>query len=267
MFDCGLSEETVLNFLPLSMVHSAKLANLPNWIPPCEHDPQLENELKECCGRAFVDSAPEFALPMDNMVDFSLIDVILISNYLNMLALPYITENSGFRGRVYATEPTLHIGRLFMEELVEFIESSSKCNSASLWKDYLSSLPSPLSEAFRPKKWRNIYTKDEIQKCLSKITTVGYDERLDILGAFVAIAVSSGFCLGSSNWVLNSGYQKVCYVSGSSTLTTHPRPINQVALRYADVLILTGITLEPGINPDTKLGELCMNVGKYPKAY
>jgi integrator complex subunit 9 len=46
------------------------------------------------------------------MVDYSEIDVILISNYTSMLALPFITEGTGFRGVVYATEPTLQIGRL-----------------------------------------------------------------------------------------------------------------------------------------------------------
>lgn len=28
-----------------------------------------------------------------------------------MMALPYITEGTGFKGKVYATEPTLQIGR------------------------------------------------------------------------------------------------------------------------------------------------------------
>jgi len=39
------------------------------------------------------------------------VDVILLSNYHNMLALPYITEGTGFKGVIYSTEPTLHIGR------------------------------------------------------------------------------------------------------------------------------------------------------------
>lgn len=68
-------------------------------------------ELRECSGRVFVDSTPEFGVPASNVVDFSQVDVILISNYLCMLALPFVTENTGFRGVVYATEPTLQIGR------------------------------------------------------------------------------------------------------------------------------------------------------------
>lgn len=111
MLDCGLSAQTVSNFLPLSLVQNSKAQCLPNWIPPRDHDNQLDGELKECCGRVFIDSAPEFNAPLDKIVDFAEIDVILISNYMNMLALPYITEGTGFNGTVYATEPTLQIGR------------------------------------------------------------------------------------------------------------------------------------------------------------
>lgn len=43
-----------------------------------------------------------------------------------MLALPYITESEEFRGVVYSTDPTLQLGSLVMEELVEFVASVSK---------------------------------------------------------------------------------------------------------------------------------------------
>lgn len=45
------------------------------------------------------------------LLDLSTVDVILISNYHCMMALPYITEYTGFTGTVYATEPTVQIGR------------------------------------------------------------------------------------------------------------------------------------------------------------
>ena len=70
-----------------------------------------QQEIKECCGCSFVNSAPEFIPPLDKVINFSEIDVILISNYTNMMALPFITEGTGFTGTVYATEPTLQIGR------------------------------------------------------------------------------------------------------------------------------------------------------------
>lgn len=95
MLDCGLTCQTVLNFLPSPLVQSSRFQSLPNWICPRDHDAQADGELKECFSRIFIDSPPEFSPPLDKIVDFSEIDVILISNYMNMLALPYITGKTG----------------------------------------------------------------------------------------------------------------------------------------------------------------------------
>lgn len=42
MLDCGLITQTVLNFLPLPLVPSARLNNLPSWVPRNCPDPRLE---------------------------------------------------------------------------------------------------------------------------------------------------------------------------------------------------------------------------------
>jgi len=39
--------------------------------------------------------------------------------------------------------------------------------------------------------------------------------------------------------------------------------MDQIALRNADLLILTALTQTPTANPDSMLGEFCMAVGKY----
>lgn len=82
---------------------------------------------------------------------------------------------------------------------------------------------------------------------MSKVRTIGYDEKVvsvakevgcsiiagkyllidgklqDIYGTLKVTPVSSGYCLGSSNWIIMTDYEKIVYVSGSSTLTTHPK--------------------------------------------
>lgn len=159
------------------MVQNSKLSNFSNWIPSRDHDLQMDGELKECCGRIFIDSAPEFLPPSDKIINFSEIDVILISNYMNMLALPYITEKTGFSGTVYATEPTLQIGRFFLEELVEYIDSAPKANTATVWKNMLHLLPSPLCD-YKPKNWKNIFSIEDVQNSLARVKIAGYDEKL-----------------------------------------------------------------------------------------
>ncbi|RLU21019.1 hypothetical protein DMN91_007635 [Ooceraea biroi] len=261
MLDCGLNMQSILHFMPLLMVPNSKFNSLPNWLPrDNQQDWQIEGELKECCGRLFVDSIPEFSPPLEKIIDFSEIDAILISNYTCMLALPFITEGTGFKGIVYATEPTLQIGRFFMEELVEFIERTPKATMAKHWKEMLHMLPLPLADVVKPKSWRQIYSVSAVNSALSHIQMVGYDQKLDVYGALTVTPISSGYCLGSSNWLISSDYEKVAFVSGSSTLTTHPRPMEQATLKHANMLILTGLTQTPTANPDTMLGELCMTV-------
>ncbi|XP_060530120.1 integrator complex subunit 9 [Cylas formicarius] len=261
MLDCGLSMQSVLNFLPLSFVPSNKLKDLNNWMPSDVSDPELEGELKENGDRVFVDSPPEFQPPLDKLIDFSQVDIILISNYLCMMALPFITEGTGFQGRVYATEPTLHIGRLLLEELVIYIEQCPKSSFASQWKNFTHKCPHPLNEAFKPKSWKQIYNMNSVNTSLSRIQMVGYNEKIDVYGALQVIPASSGFCLGSANWVITSDHEKIVYLSGSSTLTTHPRPMDHHALKNADVLIMTDLTQTPISNPDSMLGVLCVVVG------
>lgn len=52
-----------------------------------------------------------FKLPDFSGVDLKAIDVVLISNYNHILALPYLTEYTDFQGRIFATEPTIEFGR------------------------------------------------------------------------------------------------------------------------------------------------------------
>ena len=71
----------------------------------------MYQELKECDSKVFVDGSIELMPPQTNIFDISAVDAILLSNHSCMLALPFITEETTFKGQVYATEPTLQIGR------------------------------------------------------------------------------------------------------------------------------------------------------------
>ncbi|KAK9883626.1 hypothetical protein WA026_001797 [Henosepilachna vigintioctopunctata] len=89
---------------------------------------------------------------------------------------------------------------------------------------------------------------------------VGYNEKIDVFGALQVIPASSGYCLGSTNWVISSDHEKIVYLSGSSTLTTHPKPMDHNALKNADIFIMTDLTQTPISNPDSMLGVLCVVV-------
>ncbi|KAK2180539.1 hypothetical protein NP493_439g04033 [Ridgeia piscesae] len=263
MLDAGLDVSPLMNFVPLPLVQGGKFSKLPNWIP--REGPamsaKLGGEIKEIGGKVFLESEPEFNVPKLTMLDMAEVDVILVSNLHCMMALPYITEYTSFRGEVFATEPTLHIGRLFMEEMVEYIERVPKLLRATKWKqaNVQSCLPSPLRDAVSPGAWRRCYSNHDIQSCLSKVQKVGFSEKKDVFGAVTITAASSGFCLGSCNWTIHSDYEKIGYISGSSTLTTHPKPMDQAPLRNSDVLIMCSLSQTPMANPDAMIGEFCVN--------
>lgn len=48
----------------------------------------------------------------------SLIDAVLISTPAGVLGLPFLTRNPKFSAKIYATEATMKIGRLMMDDLV-----------------------------------------------------------------------------------------------------------------------------------------------------
>ncbi|CAH1776090.1 unnamed protein product [Owenia fusiformis] len=262
MLDCGLDTTSLLSFLPIPVVPSQKLSKLSNWVAKGDKEVKLAaKELKENGGRVFIDSPPEFYIPEIDMTDLSEVDVILISNSNCMMSLPYITQHSGFKGVVYATEPTLQVGRQYMEELVEYITRVPKTYTATKWKqpNVNKHLPAPLSDVPNPLSWKTCYTKQQVDDSLAKVQMVGFGQKIDIFGAVTVTAISSGYRMGSSNWVIKSDYEKICYLSGSSTLTTHPKPLDQAPLKNSDLIIMSSLTQVPTSNPDSMIGEFCIS--------
>lgn len=272
MIDCTLDFMSTLGYLPLSITHNHQLSSLSNWCPPRERlklanfnfkESRLINyEIKEChTGVHCVDASPEFALFDTNSIDLKTIDVVLISNYLNMFGLPYLTERLGFNGVIYVTEPTYHFGRIMMEEIIRLIEATPKPKRQHLWKrihDQVN-LSITRNQAMNrdPNTWLPIFSSKELSSCLSKLKVVNFSQSIDIFGLFEVSAHSSGFCIGSCNWVLKSDHEKIVYMSQTSILTTHPKPFETQPLQDADVMLLTNLTPSPLVNPDTMLGDFC----------
>lgn len=265
MLDTGLEMSSLVHFLPLSVVPIKKFLKLPSFVSKDERifSSDASKCIKELNTRYFIDSPPEVSRPEISMMDLSEVDAILISNYHHMLALPYITEYTDFKGEIYMTEPTFTMGRLFMEEMIHWIERCPKELISTQWKEpHMSKLlPQPMREALggNLSSWAQLYSKHEMESSLAKVKLIGYSEKRDIFGALTVMPTSSGFCLGSCNWVLTSSHEKLVYLSSSSTLTTHPRPMDQNALRDSDALVLSGLTQSPTHNPDAMIGEFCVN--------
>eukprot|EP00088_Acartia_fossae_P030637 TRINITY_DN3162_c0_g1_i2.p1 TRINITY_DN3162_c0_g1~~TRINITY_DN3162_c0_g1_i2.p1 ORF type:complete len:711 (+),score=150.28 TRINITY_DN3162_c0_g1_i2:54-2186(+) len=255
MLDCGLDLRPLQHYLPIPLVSSAKIYNLPSVT--ANGDVNIETELRESNGRAYLDSEPEVLPPTNEFFNFSDVDVILISNYNYMLALPYITENTGFKGKILCTEPTMLLGKIFMEEMIEYLDRAPRLNKPGKWKQFKQYLPPPLSDIKNVEHLKPLYTKAAVNSCLAKVEVVGHNEKTDCFGLIQVTSVSSGYCIGSCNWLLSTGFEKIVYISASSTLTTHPRAIDQINIKNADCMILTGLTQAPTLMPDPMIGDFC----------
>lgn len=68
-------------------------------------------------------NATKFVVPNISKILIENVESILITNCYNMLALPFITEYTRFKGKIYATEPTVEFGRfvIILVFLIEFV--------------------------------------------------------------------------------------------------------------------------------------------------
>ncbi|CAL4069691.1 unnamed protein product, partial [Meganyctiphanes norvegica] len=259
MLDCGLDMSSVSHFLPLPLVSSQRLNNLSSWVPR-DADSQLEGQLESYVYEILTRCWPPYATHANGIL-WSEMAFFIIIRHMTPIFLPFFCQVPKFT-IIFTKRPYIHHTSLFMEEVVEYIERTPKARQASRWKNFLRSLPQPLGDANAPRTWQPAYSMKAINEAMSHVQIVAYNEKKDICGALKVTAVSSGFCMGSCNWLIATQHEKLAYLSGSSTLTTHPRPIDQLALKNADVLIMTALNHTPMYNPDSMLGEFCVAVAQ-----
>lgn len=207
-------------------------------------------------------------------IDLKDVDVILISNYQSMLSLPFLTEETNFSGIVYATEPTINLARLFLEEMIKYIERAPRLRQADKWKNMairypdlmkLIPLPVPIDPSAIP-CMSQLFNHKILSSCMSQVKSIGFGERITMFAGLEASAHSSGHSIGSCNWIIRSDHEKIAFLSSCSTMTTHPKPMDIQSLTNPDLLIMTSMTTAPAHNPDNSLIELCKCMSEFPFA-
>ncbi|KAF9419449.1 Integrator complex subunit 9 [Podila epigama] len=155
-----------------------------------------------------------FKLPDFSGIDLKSVDVVLISNFNHMLALPYLTEFTDFQGRIFATEPTIEFGR-----------SGSGLFPA--------------------------YTMADIKACIDKIQSVRFREHVTLYGAMKLTAHSAGYCLGSSNWHIQTG---------TESTNLHPDLFDGSLLEKANTVIATDLCPKRSTTYNSGVNDVCAKV-------
>ncbi|KAJ1985420.1 Integrator complex subunit 9 [Dimargaris verticillata] len=154
-----------------------------------------------------------------------------------MLALPFITEYTEFAGQVYFTEAGLVFGRCALEEMLAYqnepVELGSVASTSTASSIPQTTLPSTVPSL--------PYTHKDIHRTLEKIQGLRYRESQSPLPSVRVTPYSSGFALGSANWVVEVEGQHLTLLSNASLLTgTHPSEFDWQVVEHADALVVTG---------------------------
>lgn len=274
MLDCGLHLPAMQRFLPVDAEpHGVGKAKHSDGKPSKRPRPDTEEPgsgempFTRIGGNVFIEAgAIRFRVPEWGLLDLAAVDAILISNAQNMLALPFITEHSAFRGRVYATEPTVQIASMMMQELVKYAEKVQYPEGElAPWQneDLIAALPPELQVQLADAMcWRTLYGRRDVEEAISKVHRVSFHQHINLLGVMEAVPVSSGFALGSANWILRTDNEKVIYVADSSLSPgRHPQPLDNTLFSNCDMMIMTSLSPEPQYPPEAMVQELCNLVG------
>lgn len=268
MLDCGLDVSTMLNFLPTSPIQSSRKfqssADAASMTPG----------IVECAGSYYLDSVPQVRPPRFSLEDLSRVEFILASNCYTILALPYIIETGAFRGTVLATEATAQFGIMLMRELAGYAEHTIPLSERPpSWKRFRvdnAEQSSSTSDAMPTAKkelmqlcidqgdqWRRIYTPEMVERAVSRIHKLNFNENFDAFGRTLLTPTSSGYCIGSANWVMQTASERIVYMSTSSIWDAHPKEISYTKLYTADLLIANCLNLEPDADYTKTLDKIC----------
>jgi len=247
LLDCALDPRHMLLYLPPSL--------------------KLDNHEKSPSG-TYVKRNIKYGVPFFERYDVASVDVVLISSYQTILALPFLTEHTGFAGRVFCTEPTMWIARQLLEEIV-ILDTQSRQHTlpsanAALTEAELRQLSAEASDALQHQMvhWRELYSHTDVTACLSKLEIVSYDQRKDVVNAVRATASRGGLVIGSANWIVETDDTKISYVAGAAKLSLHPVPLAVDPLRGCDAMILASLNCDPrSPAPDDSVGRLCRHIG------
>ncbi|KYQ88165.1 integrator complex subunit 9 [Tieghemostelium lacteum] len=281
LLDCGMEISSILNYLPYSL----KTNQFKNNNQQQQHNNDSKKEIpvifKEINNNLYIDSNDirYSTILGENLVDFETIDYILISNYQNIYSLPFITEYTKFKGRIYATEPTVQIGKLLLDELYQMNIKQSRLKNYNnnnnnnilqsseilekLYNHNMNNNNENFDEILKFSKWKELYNRLDIEKSFEKIISVRFSEIITVVQGFKMVPTSSGFTLGSCNWLIDNEHgDKIVYLSDSSlALSRYPLPMDIESLENPQLLIMTKLNYHPQLQPDEKLNELCSQIG------
>ncbi|KAI5966405.1 YSH1 [Candida pseudojiufengensis] len=179
------------------------------------------------------------SFPYFDEYDLSKVDILLISHFHvdHSASLPYVMQQSNFRGKVFMTHATKAIYRWLMQDFVRVTSIGNSRNEGA-------------------EQGGNLYTDDDIFRSFDKIETIDFHSTMEIDGVRFT-AYHAGHVLGACMYFIEIGGLKILFTGDYSREENRHLHSAEVPPNKPDILITestfgTG-TLEPKAELEKKL--------------
>ncbi|XP_023641133.1 integrator complex subunit 9 isoform X2 [Capsella rubella] len=258
LIDCPLDLSAITIFSPVPYDVGFEASEYLSDVPLDAHNPiqkkqKLERQLTPAdlvCAEPWYKTVKAL-----HLWEASLIDIVLISNPMGLLGLPFLTQNPGFCAKIYMTEATAKIGQLMMQDLVS-MHNEFRCFHGpgySCFPGWIKDLDSEEVPASLKKvvfgesgddlgSWMRLYSLDDIESCMKKVQAVKFAEEVCYNGTLIIKALSSGLDIGACNWLINGPNGSLSYMSSSICVSHHAKSFDFHGLKGTDVLIYSDLS-------------------------
>ncbi len=159
---------------------------------------------------------------LDKVVDLSTIDILLVTHFHldHVAALPYLTEHTNFRGKIYMTHPTKAVTRLLLGDYIRLLQIQHQQKKAKNTSDGGDSTDRTADV---------LYTEKDLFNCLNKVTCIDYHTVITFQqndntntsnsGTVVSFyALNAGHVLGACMYYITIGGDRTVLYTGDYSM-------------------------------------------------
>jgi cleavage and polyadenylation specificity factor subunit 3 len=154
-------------------------------------------------------------LPFLDRVELDQIDVLLITHFHldHAASLPYLTERTNFKGRIFMTHPTKAVLRLLLSDYLRLLDMrNAKAEDV-------------------------LYTEAELMSCIEKIELIDFHTTVSLPGISF-YALNAGHVLGACMFFISIGGRSVLYTGDYSMEDDRHLMAAEIPEQSPDLLIV-----------------------------
>ena len=188
------------------------------------------------------------SLPFFDEYDLSKVDILLISHFHldHAASLPYVMQQTSFKGRVFMTHATKAIYRWLLSD---FVRVTSMVGGGDEARQMDSSQQNGGGSA-------NLYTNEDLMSSFEKIETIDYHSTIEVDGIRFT-AYHAGHVLGACMYFLEIGGVKVLFTGDYSREEDRHLKVAEVPPTRPDILITESTfgtaTHEPRLEKESRM--------------